>query len=227
MRIARIGLVAAGLAAAMAGWAQQAGVYPQIEAKGAATVEADPDIVDFWIHFEISGESFAEAGAGVKAAEQRLHATLDELKLTPMQVTLSAPSVPDVTQHEMHITAMLRYSATVFFNTEKGLAQFAELCDTNRGLAEQVEGTIEGPHFSVKNPEQVERAAIQKAMEEAYPKAQAAAEAMRSSITSVARVRVDEITWNNDPEWRGMQPEITRVTCTASIEIAYIYAGQL
>ena len=68
----------------------------------------------------------------------------------------------------------------------------------------------------------VERTAVMRAMENALPNAEAAAQIMSTRIATIFDVRVVEIAWNQDPEYGADQPDTERASCSAKVEVVYV-----
>jgi uncharacterized protein YggE len=194
---------------------------PIVRATGTATVEAAPDYIEFWLRLSRTGATFEEAAAATEGIEDRILEACETLDLAPLDVKASAQAIEDVDNLEVVRTVRLRYAARVMGGADEARRHFAWLCDRNRALATELAGTLEGPFLGVNDRERIEQSALTRAMEGAYPLAQRAASEMNSAVTSVYEADIVSVTWNNDPNWRGPQPEFGRVTCTIEVRMAY------
>jgi hypothetical protein len=100
--------------------------------------------------------------------------------------------------------------------------KMAEISDAMRGVAKDTDALLTGPILKVSQKNAVERSAILRAMENALPHAEAAAESMSTDIATILDVRVVEVTWNQDPEYGADQPDSERAVCTAKVEVVYV-----
>ena len=194
---------------------------PVVRATGMATVEAAPDYVEFWLRMSRSGTTFEEAAAATEGIEDLILEACEALDLAPLDVKASAQSIEDVDDLRVTRTVRLRFAARVMGNAEESRRHFAWLCDRNRALATELACTLEGPFLGVNERERIEQSALTRAMENAYPLAQRAAAEMQSTVTSVQEADIAEVIWNDDPNWRGPQPEYGRVTCTVRVRMVY------
>jgi len=199
------------------------GVYgdPLIRATGVATVEAAPDYVEFWLRLSRSAPTFEEAALATEGLEDRILEVCDTLDLAPMDIKASAQAIEDVDNLEVVRTVRVRYAARIMGSAEDSRRHFAWLVDRNRALATELACTLEGPFLGVNERERIEHSALTRAMESAYPLAQRAAAEMKSAVTSVHEADIVSVIWNDDPNWRGPQPEYGRVTCTVTVRMAY------
>lgn len=124
----------------------------------------------------------------------------------------------------MRVTARVRFDTAAFHEGAEGYVEFGSLCDKMRGLSQTVGCTFSGPRLGVYDPRQTERVAISKAIEEAYPSAEAAAHIMPAHIVSVQRVNVEEVSWDKSEDWRGAGPGLRRSVCTARVRVTYVFA---
>lgn len=198
---------------------------PLVRTTGEATVEVQPDYVEFWLHLTQAGSSFEEAGLATRGLEQTIVDATEALELTPLDVKVSAQAIPDVNTLTIHRSIRIRYPARIIGSDEDSRQYFAWLCDTNRILAAQLTATLEGPILGVNDRDRVMQSALTLAMERAYPLAERAARDMQSAVVSVHEAEVTEVIWNDDPNWRGLQPEYGRVTCTVRVRMAYTIGG--
>lgn len=198
---------------------------PLVRSVGEATVEAAPDYIEFWLQVTRTGATFEEAHEASEGLEDRVLEACEALDLSPMDVKASAQAIGDVDRLEVVRTVRLRYSARVMGSAADSRRHFAWLCDRNRALATQLGGTLEGPILGVNERERIEQSALVRAMERAYPLAQRAASEMQSAVTSVHEADIVKVVWNQDPNWRGPQPEYGRVTCTIKVHMAYTIAS--
>jgi uncharacterized protein YggE len=77
--------------------------------------------------------------------------------------------------------------------------------------------------LTVVDPTAIEQGAVARAVENAYPHAEAVALVMKAQITALNRVVIDQIAWNADPSSRAAQPDCSRLTCTARVKVSYAF----
>lgn len=212
-------LVIVGLAAGAA-IAQDAPITV-IETEGKATVSATPVYADFWLHFDAADTTFGAAMDQADQFEARLREAIAARSITPNDILVSAPAIPDLNAVQVTVSVRLRYNMSNFVSAETGNRQFAALCDKVADLAKDVGVAAEGPIFSMQNPETLMRSAVAKATESAYPAAEAIATELKTPIFAVASVHLMGVTWNTEEESRAPQPTLRRLTCTATVRVSY------
>lgn len=192
-----------------------------IETEGKATVSAAPVYADFWLHFDAADTTFGAAMNQAEQLEARLREAIAARSITPNDILVSGPAVPDVNVVQITVSARLRYNMSSFVSAETGGRQFAALCDKMADLAKDIGAVAEGPILSMQNPEAIVRSAVAKATESAYPTAEAVATELKTPIFAVASVHVIGVTWNTEEDTRAPQPTLRRITCTATVRVSY------
>ncbi|MBI4556865.1 MAG: SIMPL domain-containing protein [Candidatus Hydrogenedentes bacterium] len=196
-----------------------------LETEGTATVETVPDYVEFWLHFKVVGPNLKESAAGAKGIEAKVRKEIEALELKPLEIAVTGVAIPSLQTIEARLSARLRFGTAEFGQSEEGSSLFGSLCDKIRTLSEAVGATAEGPVVGVSEKKPIEQSAVQKAIENAYPTAEAAAQILRVQIVAVERVRISSLKWNVDPENRAMQPELRHATCTAVVMVFYTFSA--
>lgn len=198
---------------------------PTVYSVGTATDAAVPDYVEFWLHCDSVGDTVKEAVAQARAFAEALPESVTERGLTPLELRVSRVAVPDANRARALVTGRIRL-ALGGVDAEARADSFATSCEALRTLAAEHGASLEGPELGVTNPGPFERSAIGRAVENAYPHAEAATEVLGARIVAVQAVEVLDVRWNHDPEAKGAQPDIGRVTCTARVRLTYTYSAQ-
>lgn len=204
--------------------AQDTGSLPvsTITSPGTATVETIPDRAEFWLHFSIPGTTLQQAVENAKTTEIDVLRMLKDREIAPLETVVTAPNIPDANSMTVTFALRLRFTAgRLTTGVEEPVAKLAELCDALRAVAKDTGAVLTGPLMRVSEQSEVERTAIIRAMENALPYAEAAAQTMSSRIATVFDVRIVEIGWDQELEYRADQPDSERATCTAKIQVVY------
>jgi len=196
----------------------------RIESEGAATVDASPSYVEFWLHLKASSATIVEAVQGVSGLDASLRAAAADRELAPLSILVSSPAVASMDPPEAKASAQVLFDATRFANLETGPREFAGLCDKVAALAKSLDCTVEGPIFTVADPDVLEQNAVARAVENALPAAEGAAQVMGGYLALVENVEVTSVAWSPEADSRVPQPEIRRVSCTAKVRVVYSFA---
>ncbi|MBN2308992.1 MAG: hypothetical protein JXR94_08485, partial [Candidatus Hydrogenedentes bacterium] len=190
---------------------------------------AEPDSVEFVLERESAGATFEEAAATAAGLGPALRAELEALGATA-DVSVRGPAIRDLSLVSARAAATVRFSTDGLADPETGPAAYGALCDTMRGLATKLGCTAQGPRMVAANARSVEQAAVAKAVENAYPHAEGAAQVMQVAIVAVQRVRVDAVKWDDAAEAAAAeaaapQADPARTVCTARVTVIYEYAA--
>ncbi|HOD52685.1 MAG TPA: SIMPL domain-containing protein [Candidatus Hydrogenedentes bacterium] len=194
-----------------------------ITAPGIATIATAPDRAEFWLYYKLTGTTLQEAAPKVKTTEVSVLRLLKDREIAPFETIVTAPNIPDA--NAMVVTFALRLQFTIgrlATGVDEPVLRLAELCDAMRGVAKDTSALLTGPVLKVSQKDSFERSAIIRAMENALPHAEAAAQAMSSRIDTILDVRVVEVSWNQDPEYAADQPDSERAACVAKVEVVYV-----
>jgi len=104
---------------------------------------------------------------------------------------------------------------------ENGLIHFATLCDQIRAISEAIPCALSGPRLYPADAAATERAAVAKAIENAYGLAKAAADIMPGHIDAVYNVNIEPVQWNTDDGWDGEIPSLAKLQCRAKVRVTY------
>lgn len=215
-----------GLTAAFAlSAAAQVASVSTIQTTGEGTVEVAPEIVVFWLHKDAPSGTFLEAFGAVLRLGPALRQELTERGLAPLDLNVSAPSVPLTGERNARVSASVTFSMNAFADAEKGPPAFAALCDHLLDVAAKLECLLEGPLFDVRDRAEVEQAAANIAIEQALPVAQSLAGLMGGHVSVVDRVTVEEAKWNADPDTKAALPDMRRMSCTIRVHVTYAFGG--
>ena len=218
-------VVASLLLAACATATAQVTPISTIQTVGEGTVEVPPDTVEFWLHKESTAAVFVEAFSTVLRFGPALRKELTERDLTPLDVSVTAPSIPLTGGRNARVSAKVQFSMSTFTDRETGPTMFAALCDQMLDTAAKLECLIEGPLFTVQDRPAVEQAAAALALEKALPMAQSLADLMSARVTAVDHVDVEEAAWNAAPDTRAALPDLRRLTCTVRVHVTYAFSA--
>jgi len=195
-----------------------------IETQGIATVDAVPAYVEFWLHALGTGGNLVEATTAAQTFEANVRKALQAAELAPTEVAFTGIAVPDANEHVARISAHLKFRANTYTGAEDGPRLFAGLCDKLAALAAGLACRIEGPTLVAEDPESIEDAAIGRATEKAYVPAKAAAHIMNGQVNAVDKVTVESLVWNKVPGVNAAQPDLQKLTCTATVRVSYAFS---
>ena len=211
-------------AASFAAFGQEAALQSTIETQGVATVDAVPAYVEFWIHAQFTGATLVEATSAAQPFESNVRKALQAAELAPTEITFTGIAVPDVNGHVARISVQVKFRASAYTGAEDGPRLFAGLCDKMATLASGLTCKIEGPTLTAEDKESIEDAAIARATEKAYVPAKAAAHVMNGQVTAVDKVTIEGAVWNKVPGVNAAQPDLQRLTCTATVRVSYAFS---
>jgi len=202
----------------------QEGPVSTIETEGVATVDAVPAYVEFSLHARCPAATLAEAAEAALQFEPNVRKALQAAELTPTELAFTGVAVPDISLKVARVSARLRYRANTYTSAEEGPRLFALLCDKMLNLAAGLSCGVEGPVLIVEDKEAIENAAIARATEKAYTPAKAAAQVMSGQIIAVDKVVVQSLVWNKAPGVNTTQPDLQKLTCTATVKVSYAFS---
>ena len=219
----RAGVAGSMLLAALFAGAQQ--YQSIIQTYGEATVDAAPDWVEFWIHWERSADSVEALVNAAQDLEDRIIAALDEQELSADETLVGEPRILDAARPALRRSARVRFRATPFFGRDDSAIEFARLCDAMRAVSETLDARLAGPRVELRDTDSLARNAVARAVENAYPLAESTAELMQSRISAVDSVEVLEIRWERIVEGEEETVLRDRITCTAQVRVTYAFGG--
>ena len=196
--------------------------YASIHNVGEATVEARPDNVDFWLTREFTADTMQEAMAEAAGFEQTVVETLNQNGVSPHETLVGEKRPVDAALPLVQRFVRIRFQHYAFRNPEDGMEQFAEVCDGVRQVAEDLDASLEGPYYDVVDRASVEQTAVNRAMEEAYPLANSAAQLMQGRIRAVDHVEILEISWER-PMRATEEALQERMICLARVRVTYAF----
>ncbi len=201
-------------------------VPPQstIETQGVATVDAPPAYVEFWLHASFTGATLVEAVDAAEEFEPRTRDAIKAATLEPTEMTFTGIAIPSIDKKAARISAKLRFRANTYTSAAEGPRLFAALCDKINAIAAGLPSTVEGPVLAAEDKEATENAAIARATERAYAPAKAAAQVMNGQVIAVDKVSVEGVVWNRAPEMNAAQPDLQKLTCTATVRVNYAFS---
>ncbi|HQH68464.1 MAG TPA: SIMPL domain-containing protein [Candidatus Hydrogenedentes bacterium] len=194
-----------------------------ITSAGTATVDTAPDRADFWLYFRVTGNTLQEAAEKTKTTEVDILRLLKDREIAPLETVVTGPSIPDANAMTVTFAFRLRFTVgRLATGVEEPVQSLAAICDALRVVARETNAVLTGPLLKVSDQSTVERTAVMRAMENALPNAEAAAQIMSTRIATIFDVRVVEIAWNQDPEYGADQPDTERASCSAKVEVVYV-----
>lgn len=196
---------------------------PVIESEGLATVETNPDYVEYRMHFRGRAETLSGSIQLATAFETRLKEELETRELSPIDATVWGPTLPDLSQPEAQATARLRFSTGPFRDLEEGPGMFAQLCEAVMSLGQSLGASVSGPTMGVLKEEPLRQAAVERAVEEAYSDAEAAARINNAQIVAVQRIQILSVSFGDRPDAPGVKNDYRRLPCTARVRVTYSY----
>jgi len=197
-----------------------------VESDGIATITVVPNQVVFWLHFEATENSVADAMSIVDGFDNRLNNELQVQNLVPVELEFTPPSITNLKRHTVYTGARLVFPMGNFHNPDQGPRLFAQLCDKLLDIAGIVGADISGPAFEIRDKDTVIRDAVSAATERAYPPAESVARTLKSAIWAIDTVRVLDVTWNEPLFAPNPEPNMRQISCTAHVRITYSLVEQ-
>lgn len=216
-------MILATVMAAGAAWAQE--IPYTIETEGVATVDVAPTYAEFWVSATLTGTSVTEAMYKAVAFEGDLRSQLNTRELRPTTIEIGGAAITSLAQKQVRITARLQFPGATFNNAENGATMFAALADEVVETATALQAEVTGPVLNVEDTLAVQQAAIQQAIEKAYPVAKSAADIMNGQIVAVGKINIVNVTWNDTAGTPVTLPDTRRMTCTAHVRVTYLFSA--
>ncbi len=194
-----------------------------IETDAEATIDSVPSYAEFTFSKTSTAATLSDAVTEALQLEPRLREQMEENELTPKEMKFSSVTIPKADGQQANTSARVRFVAQPYSVNDDGVLQFAQLCQTLVKVAAAAGATLEGPAFGVDNPSPVEQSAVTRAIEMAYPLAEAAATIMRGQILAVDKVTVLSTEWGKPSDDSSMQPDVGRIVCKAKVRVSYAF----
>ncbi len=199
---------------------------PMVVSPGEATVYGTPAYADFWLHFESKDADVERAIAGANSFGGDVQRLMTEEELRASEFEVSAPAVIALAENTAKVSARLRFTLTNYTKPEEGPRQFGRLCDTIKRIAEALECEAEGPVLGTTESEELARSAVAAAVEQAYPKADAVAGILKSTVYAVDTIEIGDVTFNQALDTRWEEPNLRQISCSARVKVTYTLASQ-
>jgi len=193
-----------------------------IDSVGTATVDVAPATVVFQLELLPGNGPAVDLLQQAVEFEKTVRAEIQKRGLTPTQITFSGLNYSHPELLGPNASAYLRFSAAQYAVGEDADEKYAALHDEITAIAAAAKARTYPETYEASDPEQVEAAAVARAVEKAYPPAKAAADVMSARILLVGNVSVGTLVWSNT----GSAPadyNVRRITCTATVNVSYIY----
>ena len=198
----------------------------KVESIGEATVTEVPAHVEFWLLFTFQEANLEQGMAKAVKVEANLRERMATQELRTSELEVAGPALSAINEKIISVAARARFPMNTYSAPETGPGQFAQLCDKMKALAEHFTCLISGPEFLPANKDRMAAAAVTAATENAFPVADAAANALKNAIYAVDTLRVEEIRWGHAPDAKIPEPNLSRVACTARVKVIYALGGQ-
>lgn len=196
-----------------------------IQGEGDATIEAVAEFVEFSFAKTLDGDTLDACLASAGEFERTLRGEIEKRELPGSTLDVYGPVIPDVNVSSVYVRATLRCGVPRMEAPAEGTSRLAQLYEAIRACASGAECGVTGPVASVRDKRLVEQAAIGKAIENAYPKAEGAARVMNAQIVSVEHVVIEEVAWGVPPEPWVPFPDLKRLACRARVTVTYGFAA--
>jgi hypothetical protein len=151
-----------------------------------------------------------------------LRAALKEDGYERAIVRVTGPMIPSAGTKSIRIDAEIRLGLGTSSAEGTRSTAFAAATDTISKIATNLKCDLDGPALDVGDRSALENKAVQRAIENAFTRAQSAAAIMRLEIVSVDRVTVESITWHDRPSQLRQEASADRIGVTANVRIAYL-----
>lgn len=193
-----------------------------IENDSTATIDAVPNAAVFRLQRQFAGDSLSDVVRDAQSFAPALRTALKEAGYDRATLKISGPMIPDAQSKSMRIDAEIRLGLGSSSAEGSRSTAFATAVDKVSAVAAELDCTIDGPTLDVGNRDELENIAVQRAIENAYTRAQAAATVMRLAIVSVDHVTIEAVTWHNRPDQSEYEASADRISVTVDIRIAYL-----
>jgi uncharacterized protein YggE len=195
---------------------------PLVISRGKAVVEAAPDYAEFWLEYAAEASTAQEAVARLADAEQTVSAAFEEEGVAPPEIEATGIIVENIQMPRAAAEVRVRFPLPAGNNAAQAADALAAASDAAAAVAERTQaGDIMGPELGVEDRGSVERAAVGQAMAEAYPAAEAAANAMRAQPARITEASVERVTWGTQDAPHDERPTTRRLTCAAVVRVTY------
>jgi len=193
-----------------------------IESESTATMEATPTAVIFHLSRSFTGDSLADTVQTAQALAPDLRAALKEAGYERATMNVTGPMIPSTEHKSIRIDAEIRLSLGSTSAEGTRSTAFATAVDKISKIATDLDCAVDGPALDVGDRLEMENKAVQRAIENAYVRAQAAATVMRLEIVSVDHVTIESVTWHDRPGQSKHEASADRIGVTVEIRIAYL-----
>jgi hypothetical protein len=199
---------------------------PIIKNIGEGTAYIVPSHVEFWIHCKEESHPIELAMTQAVDFREDLEKQLEREKIAPLEVEHLSPAVTDMDTGEVRVSSRLRFSMSKFTQHDAGAMLFADLCDTLKTIAANLNARVDEPVLLSSKENNLAQQAVVIATENALDLANAVAETLLTSVYSVEEVEILGLTWNKTPRFKGVEPNIRQIACTARVKVTYAVVGQ-
>ena len=193
-----------------------------IENQSEATLDTVPNTIVFHLSREFTGDTLADAARSAQSLAPTLRNALKDAGHERAVLRVTGPMIPDPEAKSIRIDAEIRMGLASTGAEGTRSTAFAGAVDAISKIAESSNCMIDGPALDVNDRSELEKKAVQRAIENAYDRAQAAATVMRLEIVSVDRVTIESVTWHDRPGPTHHEASAEQISVTVAIRIAYL-----
>ena len=193
-----------------------------IDNQASATVDVTPTSIQFNLSRTYAGESLAQAVVDAETLATELRAALKEADYERAALEVSGPMIADANTTSVRVDAEIRLGLGGTSAEGARSTALARATDTVNAIADKLGCETDGPILDVSDRSETENKAVQRAIENAYTRAQAAATVMRLEIVSVDRVTIESVTWHDRPDESRQESSADRIGVTVEIRVAYL-----
>jgi len=202
------------------------GTYARIISQGHGEVTTTPTHVDFEFTRLAQDSSFDLAFKCIQDFETKLRLKFTEESPRPVEIQVISPLYRLEKEPQIEVQARVSFSLAGIVAVENGPQLFAKLWDKMRAMANEFSAELKGPYLRVQNEEMVIRSAINSAIENAYPYADACAASLKGGIYAVDKIEVNKVDWDYAGKKEGDAISLSEIRCKASVTVTYL-VGQL
>lgn len=217
------------LCGAAVAYAQETAYYvPTIVAEGEAQAETPVQSLVFGVSFKANSPNAEEALTAIDEKRKALEESIQTLSPPAASAEFRYRRVEQEPSGHAYTT---RFSVYLTFNARPAgdnpdpAAHFAAIRGQIEAWSKSEGGNLHEDYDALPaNPGAAEKQAIAEAVKNAYPKAAAAAETLKTRIVAVKEIAVQEVAWPKDVKHltaRKSPPD--SLACRASVRVTYVY----
>jgi uncharacterized protein YggE len=194
----------------------------RIETTGEATLAVPVAYVDVWIYREAEADTLDLAIRACETFATDLEPTLRAEGVQALDVYTEAPVAPDpdATPASAMIRARVRLRLGLQGRTEQGFAELGNRIEMIKRAAGRLGATRYDLKLEPADRAAAEREVVQRATEQAYPLAEAVAEALTTQVYGVDHVEIETVDW---PAYTPADlATLDTLLCRAKVRVIYL-----